>query len=906
MFFERWLYAWRARLRTLLDRDAVDRELDDELQQHVALEIEALRARGVPPAEARRQALAALGGLVSVREHVRESRFGASLEHVCRDVGFGLRLLRREPGFAATTILTLTLAIGATTTIFSVVDAVLFRPPPFPAPDRLVTLWQTDPENDDRPAEPAPANFLDWRERTTSFKHLAALDPWSFDFNGAGDPEVFYAWRVTEGFFEALGAGAALGRTFLPEEIRAGSRVVVLTDALWRRRFGGDAAIVGRSLALDGHPYTVVGVLAPHFELGLDLGQGERDLFAPKASAEYEAYVRGEGWWHVIGRLRPDVTLAEAQAEMDAVADRLAADHPRTNTGVGARLIPLRTRQIEAVRPVLLLLWGAVIFVLAIACVNVANLMLARCMRRGREFAIRTAVGGGRGRLLRQLLTESLAIAALGGIGGVALTASALDTIVALMPADVPRLAQIAVNGRLLGFAVGLVVLTVVAFGCAPAVRILRQDVNGPLTRGHHAGAAEARQPLRRVLLPAEVALALVLLVGAGLLVQSFARLVNVELGFSPENMVALQVFHYEERPPGDDRQDDDGLDDEDEFGATATFFRETLRGIRALPGVAAAGAVSSFPLGLADLTLDRPLTIHDRPRPAFGAEPTTSVSLATPGYLDTMRIPLRAGRWFDARDDADGPAVAVINETLAQRHWPDADPIDARVSVQLQGSISRGATTVAEIVGVVGAVHPRGFDSAPRPEIFIPHAQAPEGSMTYVVRTVGDPAASLPAIKDAVWAVDPLETFYSVATVDQLLSDTLAARRFTTVLLTLFGMAALMLAGLGIYGVIAVATAQRTHEIGLRLALGALPRDVVRMVVRDAVGLAGAGIVAGLLGALVTSQALATLLYEVAPTDIATQGAVSALLLLVAAAAAWFPARRVASIDPLVALRTE
>ena len=811
---------------------------------------------------------------------------GAALEQVFQDVRFGLRLLRREPGFTATTVLTLMLAIGATTTIFSVVDAVLLQPPPFPEPARIVTLWQTDPNNGNRPSEPAPANFLDWREQATSFEQVAAIEPFSFDFTGDGQPEVFYASLVTEGFFEALGVGAAHGRTFLPEEFQTGSGVVVLTHGFWARRFGSNAGTIGQSLMLDGQPYTVVGVLGSDFELGLESGRGERDIYVPKAIAEYETYIRGGGWWQVVARVRPEVTVSAAQAEMDTIAGRLAVDYPRTNTDVGARVIPLHTRQVEAVRPALLLLWGGVALVLLIACVNVANLMLARCTRRAQEFTVRTAVGGGRGRLLRQLLTESVVIAALGGIGGVALTGYALDLIVALMPSDVPRLGQIVVNGRVLGFAVGLVVVTAMAFGFAPALQMFRHDVAG-LLRAQRAGATAAQQRLRRLLVAAEVALALVLLVGAGLLLQSFARLVNVDLGFVPGNTVALQVFAW-------DRQA--------ENEARANFFRETLQNIRALPGVAAAGAISSFPLGLADITVETPFTIRDRPLPPPGEEPSTALSQVTPGYFDAMRIPFRDGRRFDERDDAARPGVAVINETLARQHWPEMDPLTQRLTVQALGQAFE-----AEIVGVVGATRPQGFDSGQRPEVFVPHAQSgASGSMTYVVRTVGDPAASLSAIQDAVWAVDPLQSFYSVATVEQLLSDTLAARRFTTTLVVLFGMAALTLAGLGIYGVIAVATTQRTREIGLRLAMGARPRDVVRMVVRGAICLAGSGVVLGALAAIWTSQFLASQLFEIAPTDVTTLVVVSLLLLLVAASAAWLPAQRAARVDPLVALRTE
>ena len=812
-------------------------------------------------------------------------RAGAAWEQLRQDAGFGTRLLRREPGFAAATVLTLALAIGATTTIFSIVDAVLLQPPPFPEPERLVTLWQTDPQDGGRPVEPAPANFLDWREQAASFERVAAVEPFSFDHTGGGEPEVFYGSLVTDGFFETLGVGAAHGRTFLPEEFRPGSGVVVLTDGFWRRRFGADPEVLGRLLTLDGQPWTVVGVLPPGFALGLERGRGERDLYAPKAIAERETFLRGDGWWRVVARLRPDVTPAAAQAEMDAVAARLAADHPRTNAGVGARVIPLHARQVEAVRPALLLLLGGVVLVLLIACVNVANLMLARGARRAQEFTIRAAVGGGRGRLLRQLLTESLVLAALGGAGGVALTAVALDAIVALMPTDVPRLAEVTVNGRILAFAAGLVLATAAAFGLAPARRTLGRDVAG-LLRAQRAGASGA-QRLRRLLVAAEVALALVLLSGAGLLLQSFARLVSVDLGFAPGNTAVLQVFAW-------DRQTD--------AGARANFFRQTLQNVRAVPGVAAAGAVSSFPLGLADVTIETPFTIQGRPLPPPGEEPAAAVSQVTPGYFDALRVPLRAGRRFERRDDAERPRVAVINETLARRHWPEADPLRQRLTVG-----TSGAAFDAEIVGVVGATRPGGFDSGRRPEIFVPHAQGgASGSMTYVVRTAGDPAASLPAIQDAVRAVDPLQSFYSVSTVERLLSDTLAARRFTTGLLALFALAALTLAGLGVYGVIAVATAGRTREFGLRLALGARPGAVVGMVVRDALGLAAAGVALGALAALWTSRFLASLLFEVAPADPLTLAAVSLLLLAAAGSAAWLPARRAARVNPLAALRTE
>ena len=654
----------------------------------------------------------------------RSVRFGALPEQVLQDVRHGLRLLVRNPGLTAATVLTLTLGIGATTTVFSVVDAVLLQPPPFPDSGRLVTLWQTDPDSG-QPAEAASAKLprlAGAGDVVRARRGDRALLVRRHRRGAAGGPVRLGGHR---GLLHAAGrrCGATAARSG-PRSTARGAASFILTDGLWQRRFGGDAGIVGRSLVLDGEPYTVVGVLAPDFEVGLERGRGARDLFVPKAIAEWEGFRRGDGWWHVVARLRRGVTLSEAQAEMDTVAARMAADHPRTNDGVGARVIPLQASQVEAVRPTLLLLQGLVALVLLIACINVANLMLAHGARRAAEFAVRTAVGGGRGRLLRQLLTESAVVAALGGLGGLLLAGWALDAIVGLMPADVPRAAEIAVNGRLLAFAACLVAVTALAFGSAPAVHALRRSAHGVL--------------------------------------------------------------------------------------------RE--------------------------------------------------------------------------------------QRTLARQHWPESDPLDQRVTVQLSGEAH-----AAEIVGVVGTVRPRGFESLPRPEVFLPHAQYPDGSMTYVVRTAGDPAAAIPAIQDVIWAAAPLETFYSVASVDQLLSDTLAARRFTTILVALFGIVALALATLGIYGVIAVATAQRTHEVGLRLALGAAPSDVRWMVVCGAVGLAGAGVAIRPAG----FDTRVPLAGEPARGRDAVRSPDARRRVDAAAGRGrrsrfWSPARRAAATDPLAALRAE
>ena len=890
MLWERWIRGWRVRLREVFAGDRVDRDLDEELQHHLALDIDARRARGMPPSEARRQALASFGGLTAARERVRASRSGAALGETLRDVRYGLRLLRRSPGFAVAAVPTLTLAIGATTTIFSIVDAVLLQPPPFPDADRLVTLWQTDPDTGE-PVGVAPADFVDWRDRAKVFDHLAAIDRWSFDFTGAGEPEVLYGSLVTEDFFKVLGIEAAHGRVLLPSDFGKGRRVVVLTDQFWRRRFGADRDVLGQSLVLDGEPHTVVGVLAADFELEIEHGRTGRDLFAPKAPAAWEPFERGGGWWYAVGRMRSDVTLDEVRAEMDAVARSLEVDYPQTNAGVGVVVLPLHDRQVEAVRPTLLLLLGAVVLVLLIASVNVATLSLARSARRGQEIAIRAALGGGSARLLRQLLTESAVIAVLGWLGGLVVTIGVIEWIPSLMPADVPSASRIAVNGRLLGFSVGLVLTTAMLSGLVSARRVLPQDGAQLLTSARPAAVATRRHGLHHALVTAQIGLALVLLVGAGLLVKSFTRLVNVDLGFVPQDAIALQVF----------------LDSGTATESRVSFFRETLQQIRALPDVVAAGAVSSFPLALADFTTEAPLVVRDRPPPPDGDELSAVVSLATPGYIESMRLPLRKGRWFDELDHAAAPRVAVVNETLARRLWPETEPVARRITVQVSGRAFD-----AEVVGVVGAVRLGGFDSRPRPEVFVPHAQGGDGGslydggMTYVVRTAGDPAASIAAIQDVVWGANPEQAFYSAATVSQLLSDTLATRRLTMTLFSLFGVTALGLAGMGVYGVIAVATAQRTREIGLRIALGARSRDVTRMVVSGAIGSASVGVAAGLFVALPAARALHSHLFDVSPTDAATLVSMSLLVLGVAAGAALSPARRACRADPVVAIRTE
>ena len=804
-----------------------------------------------------------------------------------QDVRYGARVLRERPAFTIFVAAVLALGIGATTAIFSVVDAVLLQRPPYPEPGRLVTVWETELISGRR-QQVAPANFLDWRERSRAFEAIAAIEPWSFDRTDGDEPEMLPASLVSEGFFELLGVQPALGRTFTDTEHQEGrDRVVILTDASWRRRFSADPAVIGRSVTLDDLPYTVVGLLPPDFLIRLDPMETTSEAFAPKVFGEQDRRTRGGGWWEVVARVQPDVTRQQAQAEMDTIAAQLAEEHPRINDGVGAAIVPLHDQQIGNARLPLIVLLGAVGLVLLIACGNVANLLLARCVQRQPEFAVRAALGAGRARLIRQLLTESLVIALIGGAGGALLAYWLTDLIVALGPANIPRIDQAGLHLRVLAFGLGLSILTALVFGTAPATHIWRIDLQGSLRDGRPAvSGGSVRQRLRGGLVIGQIALALVLLIGAGLLLRSFVTLVSVDPGFERENTLALQVFAWDRNTTAARR---------------SAFFQETLDRIDELPGVQAAGAVSSFPFGPADLTIESPFFVEGRPRPPDGEEPQIAVSIATPAYFRAMGIPLRRGRLFSDRDTADTSPVALVTDTVARRYWPGDNPIRRRVTVRWLGD-----TITAEVVGIVGQVCHRGLDREPRPEVFLPHAQAPFGSMTYVVRGTGDAAVLTQAVKDAVWSVDKLQAFYSVSTLDNLVSQTVAGRRFSLLLLGVLAMLALILAAVGIYGVIHFSTTQRSHELGMRVALGARGVDIVRLVIRQAAALTMTGLAVGLVGAFGLTRFLDSLLFEVSPTDPVTLVGVCLLLAAVALTACYLPALRASRTDPAVALRCE
>ncbi|MDX1393285.1 MAG: ABC transporter permease [Gemmatimonadota bacterium] len=804
-----------------------------------------------------------------------------------QDVRFSLRQLLVRPSFTIVAVTVLALGIGASVAIFSVLDTLVIRALPYADADRIVTVWDHDLEAGIERDDVAPGNFYSWRDQARSFEHLAALDPYSLDLSGDERPEVVFAARVTEGFFEALGTRAMIGRTFVADDYE-GADVVVIGERLWERSFGSDPDLVGREITLDGRPTTVVGVVPRTFNPHLAPSVTDRDAWIPLVPQGWEQEERGSRWWAVVGKLDDGVTLEAARSEMRTIATRLATDYPETNSGFSVSVVPLRDHLIGDSRTALLILQGAVLFLLAVACANVASLMLARGTERESEFALRSALGAGRTRIVRQLLTESTAIAALGAVGGVVLALWALDAIVALGPSEIPRLADVTLDGRVLVFALATTLLTALAFGVLPAVHFSRPDLQGAMKEGSGATASRVRQRMRGAMVVAEVALSLILVVGAGLLARSFVSLLAIDPGFEGDRVAAVQVFHYP-----------DGTTD----AGRVAFFEETLDRIRALPGVESAGAVSALPFIEANIAIQQEILIEGRPAPRPEEMPNAFVAQATPGYFETMRIPLLEGRVFDDRDRAGSAPVTVVTDALVRRHWPGRSPIGDRIVIGAYRD-DEGNPIALEIVGVVAEVRHDGLDEDARPEMFVVHGQLAGGSMTFVARTDSDPAAILDPIQEAVWAVDPAQSIYRAATLDELVAKSVAARRFNLWLLGSFAVLALALAAVGIYGVVSYMARTRTREIGVRMALGAGQVDVMREVMGTGLRLTAIGITIGLAGALGLSSLMSELLFGIGPRDPLTLIGVAAVLAAVALVAMYLPARRATSVDPVLALR--
>jgi putative ABC transport system permease protein len=812
-----------------------------------------------------------------------------------RDVRFAARALRRQPGLAAAAILTLALGIGVNAGVFSLIDFRLLTPPPFRDPQSLVVAWGSNPEAarsmgvPDRLAVSA-SDFYDVARASRSLAHLSFFLRSTLNLAGAGDPEQLLAYRVTGDFFNLLGAPAALGRTLGPaDDTPDQPAAVVLSHAFWQRRFGGDPRVLGRTISLSGLPMTVVGVMPSRFKFpgNSDLSPGDvqgPDVWMPTALNIKDRQNRVSRNVWVLGRLRPGVPLAAAQAELDTICRRLEKDHPGEDAGWGLRLAPLSQAMVAGLRPALLLLWAAVGLILLLACANVANLLLARAASRQREIAVRTAIGASRGRLLTQLLTESLVLALPGSGLGLALGKAGLAGFAALVPAGTIGIDPLALNLRVLAFSVLLCLLTTFLAGLAPALSATRPELAAVLRGGSREGAGRTGRRTRSALVVVEVALASLLLIGAGLLLRSFLHLLVVDPGFPAPGAIALSIDLPRNRYPEPRRR---------------LFADRVLDRLRALPGVVAAGAASDLPLSGGNFYT---FLIEGRPLPKMDQMPVAGELRATPGYFEALGLPLLTGRTFTASDAPGTPLAAVIDSVMAKTYWPGENPLGKRFRLGLPSDKDDPWYTV---IGVVGSVR-NPFESAPRPQMYRAASQHPSLRLAFIVRTTGKPRALLAAARAAVREVDPEQPIAREDTLEDIVDATLAGRRFSLFLLGLFAALALLLSGIGIYGVTAYSVAQRTKEMGLRLALGAQRGELLRLVVGEVGALAGLGLLVGLGAAAALTRSMSALLYGVTPADPATFLAVAIVLTGIALAAAYLPGRRATKVEPIEALREE
>ena len=800
-----------------------------------------------------------------------------------QDMRYGLRMLLKNPGFTFVAALTLALGIGANTAIFSVVNAVVLRPLPFPDAEQLVWFDGVNPARGITESALSVPDYLDWRSQADAFQSMTAFVQGSAILSDeSSEPERVPRGVVTASFFQTVGVNPAQGRALLPEDELTGSEpVAVLSHGLWQRRFGANPNVVGSKFNVSGRSFTIVGVMPA----GFDYPERAQLWSALKTGGDDQR--RDNRYLHVLARLKPALTLAEAQIQIDTISGRLAQQYPETNGGQSARLSGLQEWTTRSVRTSLLLLFGAVGFVLLIACANVANLLLARGAARRKEIALRTALGAGRSRIIRQLLTESLLLAFLGGAAGLILSLFLTDLLIAISPADVPRLNEIKLDARVLAFTVGVVSLVGLLFGLAPAWQASKTDLNEVLKDGGRSSTeGRGRNRLRALLVVSEMALSLLLLVGAGLLIKSFVLLRDVHPGFDAKNVLTMRISLPGARYP--------------EPKQSEQFYRELTERVKALPGVEAAGATVSLPLGGSNFSVGRSFIREGRPLvPAESKD--TGYFVATPDYFKTMRIPVKAGRAFTEQDRADAPPVVVVNESLARRDFPGEDPIGKRITVWRDEKFAR------EIIGIVGDVKSSRLDAETDSQIYVPYAQdAGWGGLSLAVRTTVEPETLTAAVRGAVLSIDKNQPVHDIKTMDDVVAASVANNRLVVLLFGLFALLALLLATVGIYGVMSYSVAQRTHEIGIRMALGAQQADVLRLILKQGLMLTLAGVGLGLAGSFALSRLLESLLYGVSATDPITFGGLSLLLMAVALLACYIPTRRAMKVDPMVALRNE
>jgi putative ABC transport system permease protein len=803
-----------------------------------------------------------------------------------QDLRYALRVLWKNLGFTSVAVAALALGIGANTTIFSAVNALLLRPFNFTDPDSLVVIWERPPNTTMRHSV-SPANFLDVREQQTTFSHLAIYTTNSVNLTEGDKPERLEVATVSPAMFSALDVRAALGRTFAQEEESEGQgKVAILTHEFWRRRYASDPAMLNQRLMLNGQPYTIVGIMPEDF----NFPPTNSDILLPFTISDKTREERGQHYVRMLGRLKPGVTFAQADADLGAIAGRLTAQYPDTNSNRTIAVSSLKADYVRGPRPGLIVLLGAAGFVLLLACANVANLLLVRAASRSKEIAIRMALGASRFRLIRQLLTESVLIALLGGAFGMLVAVWGVDLITASIPPSLSRYLpgwkNVGIDAEVFWFTLGVSILTGIVFGLAPALQSTKTDFNEALKDGGRtSGGGFSRNRLRGVLVVAEVAISLTLLIGAGLMIKSFYEILKVEPGFKSENMlvvdVALPRLKYAQET------------------ARVNFYQQAMERVGALPNVEQAGATNILPLSRSNS--DAAFHVVGNPLPDKGREPQANFRTITPHYLETMGIPLQRGRYISDKDRADTQRVTIINEHLAQKHFPNEDPLGKRLNFGGEEEKDN-----YEIIGVVGNIKHESLVEKTVSEVYVPLTQNPWYSMSIVARATGDPLQLAGAVQREIQAIDKDQPIYNARTMDKVVSESLAPQRVTMGMLGIFALIALALASVGIYAVMSYAVTQRTHEIGIRMALGAQPRDILKMVVRQGMLLAAIGLAIGLVASYWLMQAMTRVLYDVSPTDPLTFTAISLLLMLVAFTANYIPARRATKVDPMIALRYE
>ena len=892
-----WKEEVRQRLSGLKLAPAHEAEIIEELAQHLDDVYARAIRNGATEAEARRTALLELDD-DKLRNEIQRSQkpyheqlvpgSGRSnlISDLLHDLRYAARTQLKNPAFTIVAVIALALGIGANTAIFSVVNTVLLRPLPFKDPERLVMVWEDASKHGYPRDTPAAANFADWRDQNQVFESMAAIADESFNLTGAGDPERLEGRRVSVNLFPMLGVEPQIGRVFTAPEDQPGShQVALLSYGLWQRRFGGDASIVGKPLTLNGESYTVVGVMPARFQFPTSDDQ----LWVPIALTSEQAANRNRHYLQVVARLKPGATLEQAQTEMSTIASRLEQQYPQSNADLGAAVTSLHEHLVGDIRPALLILLGAVGLVLLIACANVANLLLARAAVRQKEIAVRVALGARRWRLIRQFLTESVLLSTLGGVVGLVIAYTGLVLLRAFIPENISQAREISVDLKVLGFTLFVSVATGVIFGLAPAIQAVRFNQSETLKEGgRDAATGGSGKRLRSLLVMSEVAISLVLLIGAGLLINSFLRLRNVDPGFRTDNLLTMKIVLPEPKY--------------EEFERRLTFYTDLVQRVQSLAGVRSAAVTTNLPLYKQGNSIS--VRIEGQPEPPPGKAPIVVTRIISPGYFDTMTIPLLSGRNLNDQDtETSRNASVVISETTARRFWPNEDPVGKRIAA---GRV-RSDEDWMNVVGVVKDVRQFELTAEPRPQMYLSYRQAGFFAPTdLVVKTDVDPASMAATVRKAVWEIDKDQPVSNIRTMEEILGESIARQRFSMLLLAIFAGVALVLAAVGIYGVMSYSVAQRTHEIGIRMALGAQTGAVLKLAVGYGMKLVIIGIVVGLIAAFALTRVMATLLFGITATDPTTFTLISLLLVLVAAIASYIPARRATKVDPIVALRYE